>query len=99
MPAIMETNTPREASGQMFQQRTKTQSFPKARTSAARPLSEATEFLDTDFEDDSSEFEEYSPKGSFETVGWQRYSGTRTRDTNNYTGRQKTKSNNNLVVR
>lgn len=50
-------------------QRTKIQSFLEPRASAARPLSEATEIFDTDFEDDGSEFEdEYSPKGSFETV-------------------------------
>lgn len=65
MPAIMDPITPLEAGGEMFQ-RGKTQSFLDTRTSAGRPLSSAT---DTDFEDDSSEFEEeYSPKGSFETV-------------------------------
>lgn len=38
---------------------------------ASRPLSQATEIFDTDFEDDNSDFEEdsdNSPKGSFETV-------------------------------
>ena len=38
-------------------------------TSAGRPLSEATEIFETDFEDDSSDFEEnYSLKDSFNTV-------------------------------
>jgi len=70
MQAIMTPITPLEAGGEMFQ-RGKTPSMFEARTSTARPLSEATEFLDTDFED-GSEFEgedDYSPKGSFESVG------------------------------
>lgn len=50
----------------MFQ-RGKTQSFIDATRSSSRPLSEATEIFDTDFEDES-EFEEESPKGSFESV-------------------------------
>ncbi|KAK4546160.1 hypothetical protein LTR36_002297 [Oleoguttula mirabilis] len=60
----MDPVTPLEAGGEMFQ-RTKTQSYLEARTSARRPLSGAT---DTDFEDEGSDFEEeYSPKSSFET--------------------------------
>ena len=39
------------------------------KTLAGRPLSEATEIFETDFEDDSSEFEENYPlKDSFNTV-------------------------------
>lgn len=39
------------------------------KTLAGRPLSEATEIFETDFEDDGSEFEEnYSLKDSFNTV-------------------------------
>lgn len=48
----------------------KNASFWEARTSQMRPVSmvsEATEILDTDFEDDS-EFEGASPKNSFESV-------------------------------
>ncbi|OCL07413.1 hypothetical protein AOQ84DRAFT_341889 [Glonium stellatum] len=57
--------TPLESGVEMFQ-RGKLQPFFAARTGSARPLSEATEIYDTDFEDDSSEFEEdYSPKYSF----------------------------------
>ena len=68
MPAIMDPITPLEAGGEMFQ-RAKTPSFLEPRSMSARPPSEATEMFDTDFEDDSSAFEEeYSPKGSFETV-------------------------------
>ena len=69
MLAIMNAVTSVQASGDVLQQ-SKTQSFLTLRTSAERPLSEATEIFDTDFEDDSSDFEEqYSYKGSFETVG------------------------------
>lgn len=39
-----------------------------ARTSTARPLSEATEMFDTDFEDDLSDTEEYSGRRSEESV-------------------------------
>jgi hypothetical protein len=71
MQAINSPMTPLEAGGEMFE-RAKTQSFLPARTSVARPLSEATEIFDTDFEDESEfeeeDVEEYSPKGSFETV-------------------------------
>ncbi|KAK5137668.1 hypothetical protein LTR08_007963 [Meristemomyces frigidus] len=63
----MDSITPVEPSGEMLQQ-AKTRSFREARRSSQRPLSEATEIFDTDFEDDSSDFEEeYSPKSSFET--------------------------------
>lgn len=59
--------TPLETSVEMFQRGAKTQSFFAPRTERPRPLSEATEMYDTDFEDDSSEFEEDSPKYSFES--------------------------------
>ena len=39
----------------------------QAQPLSARPLSEATDILDTDFEEES-DFEEYSPKSSFERV-------------------------------
>lgn len=48
----------------------KTQSFLEARTSTARPLSEATEIFDTDFEDDSDFELEASPKRSFDSVSY-----------------------------
>lgn len=41
--------------------------FGETRPSSTRPLSLASDVLDTDFEDDS-DFEDYSPKASFETV-------------------------------
>ena len=65
--------TPLEAGVEMFQ-RAKTQSFLAPRTSYTdRPVSEATEFLDTDIDDgshsaDESEFEEDSPRDSFNSV-------------------------------
>ena len=39
-----------------------------AGTSTPRPLSEATDIYDTDFEDDVSDFEEYSGRRSEESV-------------------------------
>ena len=45
--------------------------FPETATSA-RPLLLASDVLDTDFEDES-DFEDYSPKASFETVCLARY--------------------------
>lgn len=39
-----------------------------SRTSISRPLSEATEMYDTDFEDDLSDVEEYSGRRSEESV-------------------------------
>lgn len=58
--------TPLEPGVEMFQ-RGKLQPFLSARTVGLRPQSEATVF-DSDIEDDSSEFEEDSPKYSFESV-------------------------------
>ena len=66
MPAIMTPISPVEAGGEMFQ-RQKTQSFLQARTSTARPLSEATDVFDTEFEDSDLE-DESVPKASFESV-------------------------------
>lgn len=53
----------------MFQ-RGKMQPFFAVRSDKPRPISEATEIFDTEFEDESSEFEEdaQSPKFSFESV-------------------------------
>ena len=67
MPVITTPITPLEARGDMFQ-RAKTQSFIQARSSTVRPLSEATEIHDSDFEDHSSFEDDYSPKSSFESV-------------------------------
>ncbi|EKG14953.1 hypothetical protein MPH_07853 [Macrophomina phaseolina MS6] len=60
--------TPLPPGVEMFQ-RGKMQSFFAVRSDKPRPVSEATEIFDTDFEDDSSEFEEdtQSPKFSFES--------------------------------
>lgn len=55
--------TPLEIGGEMFQ-RAKTASLLETRSSTVRPVSQVT---DTDFETDS-DFEEYSPKRSFESV-------------------------------
>ena len=52
---------------QSVYQRAKTPIAQDWRPVSARPLSEATDILDTDAEEES-DFEEYSPKGSFETV-------------------------------
>ena len=41
--------------------------------SAPRPLSQATEMYDTEFEEDSSDFEEYSGRRSEESVGIRRH--------------------------
>jgi hypothetical protein len=60
--------TPLEPGAEMFM-RGRTQSlFFAARSDKPRPISEATEIFDTDFDDDSSEFEEDSPKYSFQSV-------------------------------
>lgn len=59
--------TPLEGGGEMFERSSKTQSF-LAPLSVARPLSQATEMFDTDFEDESEFEEEYSAKSSFEIV-------------------------------
>lgn len=65
MQAIGIPRTPFEANFDMLQ-RAKTRSCTEG-GSIPRPLSQATETFETDFEDES-DFEEYSPKGSFESV-------------------------------
>ena len=40
---------------------------------ASRPLSQATEMYDTEFEEDLSDFEEYSGRRSEESVGTRRH--------------------------
>ena len=72
MPAVTTSAAPLRAGRDNLQQ-VKTSPYLQARTLRARPLSEATEILDTDIEDESefegSEFEEDpSPKRSFESV-------------------------------
>ena len=42
--------------------------FFSSRTATSRPLSEATEMYDTDFEEDMSDIEEYSGRRSEESV-------------------------------
>ena len=63
MPAIMTPISPLEAGGEMFV-REKTQSVFLARTSTARPVSDAfdTEFEESDVEDG------FTPKRSFDSV-------------------------------
>ena len=51
----------------MFQ-RGKLQPFFTMRSEKPRPVSEATEIFDTEFEDDSSEFEEEEQKYGYESV-------------------------------
>ncbi|KAK7532247.1 SAM and PH domain-containing protein [Phyllosticta citribraziliensis] len=58
--------TPLESGVEMFQ-RGKLQPFFAMRSDKPRPVSEATEIFDTDFEDDSSEFEEESQKYGYES--------------------------------
>lgn len=48
--------------------RAKIQSFAQSRPSTVRPLSQASEVLDTEFEDESELDDDYSPKSSFESV-------------------------------
>lgn len=63
----MTSNAPLQTGGEMFA-RAKTPSLIPPRSQSARPASAATEILETDFEDDESEFEEYSAKSSFDSV-------------------------------
>ena len=67
MPAITSPISPLEAGGEMFF-REKTQSIFIPRTSTARPLSQATDMFDTEFEDDSDLEDGSAPKRSFESV-------------------------------
>ncbi|KAK4997503.1 hypothetical protein LTR66_003084 [Elasticomyces elasticus] len=62
---VMNPITPLEAGAEVFQ-KGRIQPFLAVPHNLARPLSQATEFVDTDFDDDDeSLFEEDSPKGSF----------------------------------
>nr|POE82705.1 hypothetical protein CFP56_68108 [Quercus suber] len=65
MQAIASSTLPLEAGVELFA-RGKSQSYAE-RAALSRPLSHATEILETDDEDES-DFEEYSPKRSFESV-------------------------------
>lgn len=78
MQAAQTPITPLPPGVEMFQ-RGKMQSFFAARSDKPRPMSEATEIFDTDFEDESSEFEEeaQSPKFSFESVSLRQAPGLR----------------------
>jgi hypothetical protein len=67
MPVITTPISPLEAGGEMFF-REKTQSIFIARASTARPLSQATDMFDTEFEDDSDLEDGSAPKRSFESV-------------------------------
>jgi hypothetical protein len=71
MSAVGTPVTPVYVGGEMFT-RAKTPAIQERRPSSARPLSEATDILDTDFEDES-DFEEYSRNGSFDTVSLNSY--------------------------
>lgn len=64
MPAIATPISPLEGGGEMFF-REKTQSIFLARTSTARPVSEA---FDTEFEDESDVEGGSAPKRSFDSV-------------------------------
>ncbi|KAK4969315.1 hypothetical protein LTR28_001010, partial [Elasticomyces elasticus] len=65
---VMNPITPLEAGAEVFQ-KGRIQPFLAVPHNLARPLSQATEFVDTDFDDDDeSLFEEDSPKGSFGSV-------------------------------
>lgn len=57
----------RRSEAQIYQKSLPAPPFP-SRTSTSRPLSEATEMYDTDFEDDLSDVEEYSGRRSEESV-------------------------------
>jgi hypothetical protein len=65
MPVVRSPRTPLERGGEVFQ-RSKTQSFFEVRPS--RPLSEATDIIDTDFEDESDFDDDSVPKRSFDSV-------------------------------
>lgn len=66
MQAFMSQSSLR--AGREVQQKANVHPFYASRLST-RPLSEATEIFDTDFEDDSSEEEEYAGRRSEESVG------------------------------
>lgn len=53
---------------EMFQKGQPTDAFFNMKALAPRPLSDATEMFDTDFEDDDSEVEDNSPRLSINSV-------------------------------
>ncbi|KAK8237367.1 SAM and PH domain-containing protein [Phyllosticta capitalensis] len=63
---VQTPTTPLESGVEMFQ-RGKLQPFFTMRSEKPRPVSEATEIFDTEFEDDSSEFEEEEQKYGYES--------------------------------
>lgn len=63
----MDPATPIDPRVEMFQKGQTTDSFFNMKALAPRPMSEATMF-DTDFEDDDSEIEDYSPRISINSV-------------------------------
>lgn len=67
MPVITSSISPLEAERGVYQ-RSKTQSFFETRSATARPVSTATEFFETDFEDDSDFDDDSARKHSFESV-------------------------------
>ncbi|KAK8158827.1 hypothetical protein BKA80DRAFT_291001 [Phyllosticta citrichinensis] len=67
MQEVQTPITPLEPGVEMFQ-RGKLQPVFAMRSDKPRPVSEATEIFDTDFEDDSSEFEEESQKHGYEST-------------------------------
>ena len=89
--------SPDEATHSMLQQSEVPTYLLDPKTLAGRPLSEATEIFETDFEDDSSEFEEnYSLKDSFNTVCDLEQRSQYTTDS--IAGRKETQPNNYLFI-
>lgn len=89
--------SPDEATHSVLQQSEVPTYLLDPKTLAGRPLSEATDIFETDFEDDSSEFEEnYSLKDSFNAVCdlEQRPQYT----TDSVVGREETKPNDHLFI-
>jgi hypothetical protein len=66
----MEPMTPIDPRVEMFQKGQPTDSFFNMKALAPRPMSEATEMFDTDFEDDESEIEDNSPRLSLNSVSY-----------------------------
>ena len=60
--------TPIDPRVEMFQKGQPTDAFFNMKALAPRPLSDATEMFDTDFEDDDSEAEDNSPRLSLNSV-------------------------------
>ena len=60
--------TPIDPRVEMFQKGQPTDAFFNMKALAPRPLSEATEMFDTEFEDDESDMEDNSPRLSLNSV-------------------------------